>query len=66
MRLPVTISKSGDEIIVTPSTGGLATGMSSVSRNRDSVWIGWPGIDSDQLTQKDKKQITQKLKKLRL
>lgn len=64
MRLPVTISKSGDEIIVTPSTGGLATGMSSVSRNRDSVWIGWPGIDSDQLTQKDKKQITQKLKKL--
>lgn len=64
-RLPVSISKNEGEIIITPSTGGLATGMSAVSSSRDSIWIGWPGIASDELTSQDKKIITQKLKKLK-
>jgi trehalose 6-phosphate synthase/phosphatase len=43
-RLPVTITKSGGKIIYTPSPGGLATGLSSVCKNKNNLWIGWPGF----------------------
>jgi len=41
----------------------LATAMSSVGNDLDKVWIGWPGIASDDLTPADKRQITAELKK---
>lgn len=65
MRLPVSISKKNGEIIIKPSTGGLATGMSSVSKSRDSIWIGWPGIASEELTKKERQKVTKELKKLK-
>lgn len=42
------------------SSGGLATAMSSLSQ-KDQVWVGWPGIASEDLTASEKKQITKKL-----
>lgn len=62
-RLPVTVTKKDGELRFKASDGGLATGMSSVSKSRDSVWVGWPGIASDELTQKDKNTIVKELKK---
>lgn len=62
-RLPVKVSKIDGELRFSQSDGGLATAVSTVSRSRDSVWIGWPGISSDELSEKDKKQITLELKK---
>ena len=43
-RLPVKIEKNENEMIVTPSAGGLATGLKSYHKGNDSVWIGWPGV----------------------
>lgn len=52
-RLPVTISKDEGKYIIQESPGGLATGVSSYlsnirkssSKNIDSLWVGWPGIE---------------------
>lgn len=62
-RLPISVSKINGKLHYAQSTGGLATGVSTVSKSRDSVWVGWPGISSDNLTAKDKKEITAELKK---
>jgi trehalose 6-phosphate synthase/phosphatase len=66
-RLPVNVTKEHGKLVFKPSTGGLATAMSSVGTDQDTkkakVWIGWPGIPSDDLTAADKRIITKELKK---
>jgi trehalose 6-phosphate synthase/phosphatase len=62
-RLPVSVSKVDGELHFSPSDGGLATGINSLDKSSDSVWVGWPGIDSDVLTAADEKKITKELKK---
>lgn len=42
-RLPGTLAGSGDNAAWTPSVGGLATGLRSVTASRETVWIGRPG-----------------------
>ncbi len=61
-RLPVSISKVDGKLTYTPSSGGLATAMSSLD-NGEQLWIGWPGIASDDLTPADKTAIIRKLTK---
>jgi len=60
-RLPVSVSKVDGQLTFTPSNGGLATAMASLKVD-GQVWIGWPGIASDELTSADKAAITRKLK----
>ncbi len=44
-RLPVTVEKKkSGGVSITPSGGGLATGMTSVSATYDCIWIGFSGI----------------------
>ncbi|WP_347840437.1 bifunctional alpha,alpha-trehalose-phosphate synthase (UDP-forming)/trehalose-phosphatase [uncultured Draconibacterium sp.] len=43
-RLPVMIDRSEEGMTITPSAGGLATGLKSYHKGSDSVWIGWPGV----------------------
>jgi trehalose 6-phosphate synthase/phosphatase len=62
-RLPVQITISDDNVNVTPSVGGLATGMMSVSKSFKSEWIGWSGVDRTQLPKKQEKEVTKLLKK---
>ena len=62
-RLPVRVSKSGGKLQFSPSSGGLATAMSSLEKPAKRVWIGWPGIASDNLSEAEKSQITKELKK---
>ncbi len=62
-RLPVQISISEDSVDVTPSVGGLATGMDSVSKSSDSLWIGWSGVDTEELSQEQTEKVNQELKK---
>ena len=41
-RLPLQISiENNQDVTVSPSVGGLATGMKSVHQEGDSLWIGW-------------------------
>lgn len=62
-RLPVQINLSEDNIDVTPSVGGLATGMLSVSKSFNSLWIGWSGIDKETLSSKSKEMVDQALQR---
>lgn len=61
-RLPVSVTKVDGRLIFTASHGGLPTAMSSLPSGDDQIWIGWPGIGSDDLTTADKAAIVRKLK----
>lgn len=64
-RLPISVSKENGEIVLKPSSGGLATAMSSLEADLTKrVWIGWPGISSEQLTKGERATVTRKLKEL--
>jgi len=64
-RLPVSIGRGEDGTLdVTPSVGGLATGLTSFYRTRDSVWVGWPGIVDEDCSSEEKEQIRARLDEL--
>ncbi|MDH5476195.1 MAG: bifunctional alpha,alpha-trehalose-phosphate synthase (UDP-forming)/trehalose-phosphatase, partial [Cyclobacteriaceae bacterium] len=47
-RLPVKAAKNKEGAITfTPSEGGLATGLGSIYKKGDNLWIGWPGLFSE-------------------
>jgi trehalose 6-phosphate synthase/phosphatase len=43
-RLPVTISDKKGKLNVLPSSGGLATGLNSLKKKYEVIWVGWPGL----------------------
>lgn len=59
-RLPVKIDKVETKLEITPSAGGLATGLKSYHKNSDSIWIGWPGLMPE--SKKESEEITKLLK----
>ncbi|MCC8410567.1 bifunctional alpha,alpha-trehalose-phosphate synthase (UDP-forming)/trehalose-phosphatase [Mucilaginibacter sp. UR6-1] len=44
-RLPVKVYEEDGSFNIVTSEGGLATGLGSVYRSGDNVWLGWPGIE---------------------
>ncbi|HUY85072.1 MAG TPA: bifunctional alpha,alpha-trehalose-phosphate synthase (UDP-forming)/trehalose-phosphatase [Candidatus Dormibacteraeota bacterium] len=62
-RLPISVKKEAGKLIFYPSIGGLATGLSSYVKDRKSLWIGWPGIASDELTTEEQQTIAEELAK---
>ena len=62
-RLPVQLEIHKNKIIATPSVGGLATGMKSVHRDSNGIWIGWSGLNDDDLTPELQNQIDNELEK---
>lgn len=62
-RLPVTVEKNGNKIVYKQSIGGLATGLNSVHKRENSIWVGWCGIANDNLTKDEIKTIEQDLLK---
>jgi trehalose 6-phosphate synthase/phosphatase len=62
-RLPMSVSKVNGKLVFQPSQGGLATAMSSLGKTREYVWIGWPGIVSEELSAENKKEIRKELAK---
>jgi trehalose 6-phosphate synthase/phosphatase len=60
-RLPVSVSKENGELKISPSSGGLATGLASYHREREGVWIGWPGYNPN--TEKEKTELKNRLLK---
>ncbi len=60
-RLPVKIEKTDNgEFTASPSEGGLATGLGSLETEAEKIWIGWPGIFTDD--EAEKKEIADLLK----
>jgi len=56
-RLPVKITEQNGEYILRSSEGGLATGLGSVYKQGNNVWIGWPGIDIPKERQEEVKKL---------
>ncbi len=62
-RLPFTVVREKGQIHLEPSVGGLATGVGSIYKTQESLWIGWPGYNVRNLPPKDKDQIMDLLMK---
>ena len=60
-RLPVKISQEDGEFQYKPSEGGLATGLGSIYKDGDNIWIGWPGLPVSK--SEHQQEITKNLKK---
>lgn len=43
-RLPTKVLRTDDGLTFQPSEGGLATGLGSIYKRGNNVWIGWPGL----------------------
>lgn len=62
-RLPVQISQTENSFEVFPSVGGLATGMKSVHSEGNSLWVGWSGLEEENLDEDQQQQVHEALKK---
>ncbi|GGC74634.1 bifunctional alpha,alpha-trehalose-phosphate synthase (UDP-forming)/trehalose-phosphatase [Pedobacter quisquiliarum] len=62
-RLPVKIVEKDGVYELSPSEGGLATGLGSIYKTGDNVWIGWPGLEVPEDRQQE---VTEKLAELNL
>lgn len=60
-RLPVKVSENKGVIDFKKSEGGLATGFDSLSTNMEKHWVGWPGVDTEDV--EVQQNITQKLER---
>ncbi len=61
-RLPVQLEINKNEVKATPSVGGLATGMKSVHRDGNGIWVGWSGLTEEQLTSSLNEKVKKTLK----
>ena len=57
-RLPLQVELTDDNSInVIPSVGGLATGMKSVHRDSNGVWVGWTGLTDEEVDEDIQKAV---------
>jgi len=64
-RLPIRIDARDGEATVTPSSGGLATGLGAPHAASDWLWIGWPG-DLAALGEAERATVLAELERRRL
>ncbi|MDN5202101.1 bifunctional alpha,alpha-trehalose-phosphate synthase (UDP-forming)/trehalose-phosphatase [Fulvivirgaceae bacterium BMA10] len=63
-RLPVSITINKGEVELKPSAGGLATGLKSLHTDKEIVWLGWPGISTEDPELQN--EITKKLGEMKM
>ncbi|SKA43930.1 trehalose 6-phosphate synthase /trehalose 6-phosphatase [Chitinophaga eiseniae] len=63
-RLPVKITEKDGEFSLQASEGGLATGLGSIYREGNNIWLGWPGQEITDPKQQEK--ITRQLRQMNL
>lgn len=64
-RLPVSVGVDGGRLTLTPSAGGLATGLRGPHERTKGLWVGWPG-NVTRLTPEQDAKLAQRLETLRL
>lgn len=62
-RLPLQVSIQENSLTITPSVGGLATGMKSVHSEGNGIWVGWSGIPQENLDSGLSKKVDVAIKK---
>ena len=60
-RLPVKLQEKDGALTYKTSEGGLATGLGSIYKKDDNIWIGWPGLVVEE--EEKQKQIAVDLRK---
>jgi trehalose 6-phosphate synthase/phosphatase len=63
-RLPVSLRLKQGKFEFKPSAGGLATGLGSIYKEGENIWIGWPGNDVE--SQEQREEIIEELKSLKM
>ena len=63
-RLPLQINITEDQTLeVTPSVGGLATGLKSFHQEGDSIWIGWTGMAAEDVPEDLQQKVDAEVQK---
>jgi trehalose 6-phosphate synthase/phosphatase len=65
-RLPVTVKRTDGGFQVEMSAGGLATGLRGVHEQSGGLWIGWPGVGDDELSDEDRARLGARFDELRV
>ena len=60
-RLPLTVKRVNETIEFQKSIGGLVTGLKRYHEQSGSIWVGWPGIASEDISDQEKKSIHKEL-----
>ncbi|MFC1931557.1 bifunctional alpha,alpha-trehalose-phosphate synthase (UDP-forming)/trehalose-phosphatase [Chloroflexota bacterium] len=60
-RLPFNVVKKEGKLQFEPSLGGLATALGAFYKSQPSLWVGWPGIELENMAKGEEKVITDKL-----
>lgn len=63
-RLPISLQHKNGKFEFKPSAGGLATGLGSIYKEGENIWIGWPGNDVEDEGQR--KEVVDELIKLKM
>lgn len=53
-RLPIFVEKRAGELHFEPSITGLVTGLKPLHKRHSSIWIGWPGIEQEEIEGEEK------------
>lgn len=61
-RLATSVKVREGEPTFSPSVGGLATGLSSLHAQEDSLWVGWSGVAEDDITPELSRRIAASLR----
>ena len=62
-RLAVRVDHAPEGLTFSPSVGGLATGLSSVSTgSRSPLWVGWSGLAEEDLSAAERDQVRRELR----
>jgi len=62
-RLPVGINIEKNNISIKQNIGGLVTGMQSVYSSGNNIWIGWSGIDIEDISEEMRSKTNNYLRK---
>jgi trehalose 6-phosphate synthase/phosphatase len=65
-RLPITVKRTEGGFEVERSAGGLATGLHGVHERSGGLWIGWPGVADDELSDEDREGLGPRFEELRV
>ena len=61
-RLPVNITIEQNKVYYKESIGGLATGLKSFHEDGNTLWVGWDGLDSEEVPEELRTPIFNELK----
>lgn len=64
-RLPMRVERDKRGLAIKSSVGGLATGLGSFhlsrAQERESLWVGWPGLTAENLTAQERGELRDRL-----